>query len=41
VIPLVLIGLGLLAWAMWGGAPLFVGIIGVLVIGAGVALRDG
>jgi len=41
VIALVLIGLGLVWWGLWGGAPVLVALIGVLVIGAGVALRDG
>lgn len=40
MIPLILVGLGLVVWGLWGGAPVFVAIIGVFVIGAGVALRD-
>jgi hypothetical protein len=41
VIALVLIGLALVVWGMWGGAPVIVAFIGVFVIGAGVAMRDG
>lgn len=37
---LVLIGLALCWWGMWGGAPVFVAILGTLVIGAGLAIRE-
>lgn len=41
MIALILVGLALCVWGLFGGAPLWVAILGTIVIGAGVALRDG